>query len=150
VYSYIVSFAFKDAKAMQSFWPAVQSMLSMVPFIFVSTVAFGSNAELAKTIHYIAAIILPPYTYFGAVFYFLLLPLLRSFDVTASSLSASDYTDPDNVILPTFFILLGQCVLLPLVLYFLERGYVWQRPAMVQAEKEAATQSGTPYSVRTI
>eukprot|EP00045_Choanoeca_perplexa_P017018 m.238268 g.238268 ORF g.238268 m.238268 type:complete len:1600 (-) comp17427_c0_seq3:183-4982(-) len=126
-YSYIVSFAFRNAKAMQSFWPAVQSMLSMIPFIFVSMLEFGDNSDAAKIAHYVFAVLIPPYTYFGAIFYFLFLPLLRSFDITAPSLTASDYADPANVIMPTLLILVAQCLLFPLILYCLERGYFFER-----------------------
>lgn len=120
LFSFAVSFGFDNADACQSVWPALNNFLGFIPYIIVGTVDGFQKVVLAKALHYAFAVLVPPYTMLGVLYYSFRVSVVSQSSLVGSSLTVADYWDPDNVIMPTILIMLLHLAIWPGLIYLFE------------------------------
>eukprot|EP00043_Microstomoeca_roanoka_P002430 m.38349 g.38349 ORF g.38349 m.38349 type:complete len:1691 (-) comp11480_c1_seq1:2027-7099(-) len=107
LFAYLVSYLFSDAETCQSVFPPLNNFLGFIPYIVVGTLDGVGQATIARILHYILAVLLPPYSLIGALYYMFRLHTVASYDLTNPHASVADYWAPDNNVSPTLIIMIA-------------------------------------------
>lgn len=96
VFSYLVSFAFKNYDSVYRVGSMIYQMAAMIPAITVMILSYinEDTRKIAKAIHYIFGAIDPPYTLMGTLNFIGLFPLERMYQLKGEPTSADYFEEP--------------------------------------------------------
>eukprot|EP00049_Salpingoeca_infusionum_P024784 m.17093 g.17093 ORF g.17093 m.17093 type:complete len:1663 (+) comp7307_c0_seq1:134-5122(+) len=119
IFSFVVSFSFDEPETCQQIWPQLNSFLSFIPFIVVSTLDGSGYFDVAIALHYVFLVILPPYSILGIMYFIFRVSLLAQMSIVDVTLTVSDYWKFDNHVAPSILVmvlvLLSHCAFLYLL-----------------------------------
>jgi hypothetical protein len=124
-----------DADVCQSVLPPLMNFVSFIPFVVVSALDGTGSSDVARTLHYVLAVLDPGYTLLGALYFVFRVQLVAAATGSASPVMG-DYFELENNVMPTILIMLAHVVWMAAAVVLLESppSLCERKPAPLLAE----------------